>query len=116
MMAKAELEQLMRRQVDAYNRRDLEEFCVCFHAEVSMKTLISGDSQIRGLEQLRLIFKMLFEAHLDLHCEIQHRVILEDAVIDEEWVTGLTKYPTGLHTVVIYGFREGKIDRMWTCT
>ncbi|MNT87664.1 hypothetical protein D3C72_2281110 [compost metagenome] len=66
-----------------------------------------------GMERFREGYGKLFSSSPNLHCEIKSRIVLEESVIDEEYVTGAERFPQGLHAVAIYAFREGLIDRIW---
>jgi hypothetical protein len=65
------------------------------------------------MDAFKNVYRDLFEKSPALYCELKSRIVLETAVIDEEMVTGIPRYPNGLHAVAIYGFRDGKIDRVW---
>jgi len=112
-MTKEQMEQLVQRQLDAYNRRDLKDFCDCYHPDVKVTNLIAGEIGSTGKAEFTAVYKGLFESSPKLHCELKSRIILASAVIDEEWVTGAAKYPNGLHAVAVYGFKNGLIDRVW---
>ncbi len=107
------MEILVQGQLDAYNSRDTTLFCSFFHSEVKAAQLISGKSLLSGMDEFEKIYRELFESNPKLHCELKSRIILESAVIDEEFVTGIARFPQGLHAVAIYGFRDDKIDRIW---
>lgn len=104
---------LVRRQLDAYNNRDLDAFVACYHPEVTVIRLLTGETTDSGIEEFRAGYKLLFDSNPNLHCELKSRIVLADAVIDEEWVTGVSKYPNGLHAVAIYTCQDGLINRVW---
>lgn len=104
---------LVERQLQAYNRRDLESFLECFHPQVQATFLISPRPAFIGIDMFRAYYGMLFEANPELRCELRSRAVLAAAVVDEELVHGIAAYPQGLHTSVTYGFRDGLIDRVW---
>lgn len=112
-MTKQEMEGLAQRQLDAYNRRDLQAFCACYHPEVKITNLVAGQTTCTGMDQFKGNYQALFDSSPKLHCELKSRVVLDSAVIDEEHVTGASRFPNGLHAVAIYGFRDGLIDRVW---
>ena len=104
---------LIDRQIEAYNRRDLEAFVRCYHPHIQVTHLNSEHKPLHGIEELRTLYGTVFETNPKIHGEIKSRIILESSIIDEEWITGSVKYPNGLHGVVIYAFRDGLIDRVW---
>lgn len=104
---------LVDRQLAAYNTRDIEAFCACFHPQVQVEFLISPRPAFIGLDMLRGYYSMLFAANPSLRCEVRSRAVLAAAIVDEELVHGIQAFPRGLHTSATYAFRDGLIDRMW---
>ncbi len=112
-MEKKAMETLVQSQLEAYNRRDVDSFCKCFHPEVQVTMLVSGAVTMSGMEKFRSSYEAMFESSPELHCNIKSRIVLDSAVIDEEFVTGRGNNPDGIHVVAIYAFRDGLIDRVW---
>lgn len=112
-MTKTEMLALIEKQLVAYNQRNLDLFCECYHSDIEIYTLTSGAKSCSNLAQFREGYLKLFSSSPQLHCEIKNRAVLEATVIDEEWITGAAKYPDGLHTVVTYAFKDGLIQRIW---
>lgn len=104
---------LVEKQLHHYNARNLDGFCACYHPDVTVEWIVSGKTVSRGLAEFRDRYQKLFLSSENLHCEIKSRTVLSDSVVDEEFVTGISGSPSGLHTVAIYGFRDGLIDRVW---
>ena len=104
---------LVDRQLAAYNARDLEAYCACFHPQVQVHFLISPRPAFIGIDMLRGYYAMLFSANPELRCVLRSRAILAAAIVDEELVHGIAAFPQGLHTSVTYAFRDGLIDRVW---
>ena len=104
---------IVQGQLEAYNQRDIKNFCRWFHPEVATQNLVTGKMGAQGMEQFEESYKRLFEANPALHCEIKSRIVHEFTVFDEELVTGLGRAPQGLHASAIYAFRDGLIDRVW---
>ena len=107
------MEKIVQEQLDAYNSRDLERFCACYHPDVKVVRLLSGVTTVTNISELREVYRNLFASNPQLHCELRSRIVLESSVIDEEFVTGLQRAPNGVHAVAIYGFRDHLIDRVW---
>jgi hypothetical protein len=112
-MTKEEMRALTQKQLEAYNKRDLEAFCQCFHPEVVTNNLVTGLGSSPGIDGFKERYRKLFESNPNLHCEIKTRIVHEFTVIDEEFVTGASTYPNGLHASAVYAFRDGLIDRVW---
>lgn len=104
---------LVSNQLEAYNRRDIEAFCACYHPDVKVEWLVARRVISEGIGAFRERYCRLFESSPTLNCQLKSRIVLGDAVIDEEFVTGIQDFPEGLHTAAIYGFRDGLIDRVW---
>lgn len=115
-MTKEEMLALTEKQLQAYNNRDIEAFCSCFHPEVVTKNLVTDQASPPGIERFKEVYRKLFENNPKLHCEIKTRIVHEFTVFDEELVTGTSKYPSGLHGSAVYAFRDGLIDRVWFMT
>lgn len=103
---------LVEAQLQAYNARDLDAFCRCYHKDIVVMNLLSRKVTCEGLGAFKEIYRKLFESP-GLKCTIKSRIVLDEAVIDEEWVLGIPRFPNGLHVVAIYGFRDELIDRVW---
>lgn len=78
-----------------------------------MTNLVANEVSLEGMDRFLEIYRTLFSSSPSLNCELKSRIVLDDAVLDEEWVTGIPRFPNGLHAVAIYGFRDGLIDRVW---
>jgi hypothetical protein len=112
-MKKEQMLALTQKQLEAYNRRDLEGFCQCFHPEIKTKNLLTEKLGVSGLTEFKEGYRKLFESNPELHCEIKTRIAHEFTIIDEEFITGARQHPNGLHASAVYAFRDGLIDRVW---
>lgn len=99
---------LMESQVNYYNEKNLDLFCACYHPEVEV-SFLGLENKEKGMNLFRAKYKNLFDSSPDLHCEIKSRIYLNNFVVDEEFVTGSSKYPNGVHAVLIYGFKDDLI-------
>lgn len=113
-MTKEEMINLAQEQLDAYNRRDLEAFCKFFHPEVKVYRLGETIEQTcSDMNTFREIYRKRFDSNPELHCELRSRIVLNNSVLDEEWVTGVTGATAPSHVVAIYGFRDGLISSVY---
>ena len=87
-MDQTQMVALAEGQLQAYNARDLDKFCACYHAEVVTQSLITGQTGVSGMTAFREMYKTMFAESPNLKCELRNRTVLGAAVIDEEWVTG----------------------------
>ncbi len=113
-MKKERMIELAQGQLDAYNKRDIEKFCTYFHPEVQVWRL--NGEPIKTCSDMAT-FKKMYTARFDnnpkLHCELRSRVVLNDSVLDEEWVTGVEGQEIPSHVTAIYGFRDDLIGYVW---
>ena len=105
--------QLAQAQLEAYNARNIEAFCKCYHKEVIVRDLQKMEVMAEGMSAFREIYRRKFDSNPELHCELMSRVVLEQSVIDEELVTGNVGQAEPRRVVAIYAFRDQLIDRVW---
>lgn len=105
-------EEVVHRQLDAYNDRDLNRF-VQFWAE-DVEVFEHPDTLLfSGLDALRERHAERFREP-DLHAQVLHRRVIDQFVIDQELVT--RNFPDGLGTLevaAIYEVQNSKIRRAW---
>lgn len=76
---------LSRRQLAAYNERDLAAFAACFHPEV---IVLSADGTVvyRGIEAFRVAYGAMFSAHREVKATVAQRMVLGEHVVElEHW-------------------------------
>ncbi len=102
----------VERQLDAYNRRDLEGFLSAYTPDVEMYGMPSGTLLMKGHEGARPYYGPMFANYTQLHCEILHRIRDGNMVIDHE---RLHHHPrgNGFEAVAIYQITDGLISRVW---
>ncbi|MBB2173047.1 SnoaL-like domain-containing protein [Gluconacetobacter asukensis] len=104
--------EIVRRQLDAYNARDIETFMSCWaeNAEIfawPATLLASGAADIRARHVER--FK-----EPDLFAKLISRVAVGGLVVDREVVTRNVPEGSGtLDVIGIYELEEGRIRRAW---
>ena len=103
--------EVIDRQLDAYNERDLDAFVACY-APDAMVVQPDGSTLASGQEQIRERYGDLFAASPELRAEILNRIEVGAVVIDEEHVTGfvLPGMPPEIHAAVVYRVRDGLIQ------
>lgn len=103
-------EAVVQRQVDAYNRRDLEGFLECY-SEAARLWQPPHQLTESGIEALRRRYRERFERAPALQATIKRRIVLERFVVDWEHVTGI---PEGdLHAIATYEVVDGRIANVW---
>ncbi len=107
-MSPAELAQA---QLVAYNRGDIDAFMAPYAEEVTIYNF--PDTQgLQGKAAMRPRYALLFENAPDLNCELVHREVYENYVIDHEFITGLPNGGTARATAIYY-VENGKIQKVY---
>ena len=102
--------QIVQRQLEAYNRRDLESF-LSFYADDARIVGYPDQVLAQGKDAMRELYRKVFEPASQLNASIQNRIAQDRFVIDQERVTGLADGQT-LDAVAIYEVKEGRIVRV----
>lgn len=103
-------EQLVRRQVDAYNKRDLDAFLATYSPTIKIYDF-PGKETMSGLEEMRKAYGKLFAAFPDLKAESRKTIVQGETVIIQEEVTA--KGNRLFLGVAIYRVKDGKIEAVW---
>lgn len=101
----ANVDQIVKEQLQAYNARDMETFLATFSNEVQLFQYPNKLTD-EGKEALRNGYEGFFERTPDLNCEIKNRIIIGNKVIGEEY---LTMNGNNFSAVAIYEIENGKI-------
>lgn len=105
-------EEVVQRQLEAYNARDMDAFLATY-AEDAQLFELPDKLLARGTEQLRERYTKRF-ADERLHAEIVQRMTMGNTVIDHERVRlTLPEGPGTLEAIAIYEVRDGKIATVW---
>jgi len=104
-------EDTIKREVKAYNDRNLQAFMATYHDEIKIyrfpdKLLYSGKLEMKKY------YKELFEKAKNLYAKIVNRMVLGNIIIDHEKVTGHIKAPE-LEAILIYQIKDSLIYRVW---
>lgn len=107
MSASAEL---VQRQLDAYNKQDIEAFLACY-AEDAVLATFNGGVTFSGLAAIRKRHEDLFYEFPKNHAKLANRIDLGTTVIDHEQVE---RSPGGerFEVAAIYTIKAGKIVRV----
>lgn len=104
-------EQIVQRQLDAYNRRDLDAFAATYAADVKLH-MHPDTVRTSGMAELRKDYGLFFAENPKLHATITKRIVQGNFVIDQEHVTGI-EGGGEIRAVAIYYIRDGKIQNVW---
>jgi hypothetical protein len=105
-----EAEAVVQRQVDAYNRRDLEGFLACYAEDARLWRPPQHLTET-GIEALRGRYRERFDRAPGLRATIMRRIVLDRFVVDWEHVVGI---PEGdQHAIATYEVVDGRIANVW---
>jgi hypothetical protein len=105
-------ENIVQKQLDAYNARDLEKFVSCFSDNIRVFDYPDNVLKISGKEQFQAVYKDIFDNSPDLHAVIDNRIVFDNKIIDHEKVTG-RKGVAYNEVVVIYELEESEIKNVY---
>ncbi|EZH74056.1 hypothetical protein ATO12_14365 [Aquimarina atlantica] len=101
-------EQVVQRQVNAYNARDIDVFMDTYSEDIKIYNFPEKIS-MNGKDQMRERFKSMFQRVPNLYCEIKNRIVLGNKVVDHEYVKFGEKYSS---VIAIYEVIDGKISKV----
>ncbi len=101
-------EQLVQRQVNAYNARNIDAFVDTYAEDIKIYNF-PNELIMNGKEQLKTRFKDMFDRVPNLYCEIKNRIVLDNKIVDQEYVRFGDKYS---NVIAIYEIIEGKISKV----
>ncbi len=102
---------IVQRQLNAYNARDLDAFIATYHPEVEIYDFPDSPT-MQGHAAMRRQYGGMFERAPALHARVPRRIVSGNYVIDEEIVSGLPEGRT-IRGVAVYEVRDGLITRVW---
>jgi len=101
----------VQRQLDAYNRHDLEAFLATYAPTVRVYDH-PDQLQYTGVAQMRKVYGDFFSAAPKVRATVLKRITQGNHVIDHEHVSGLPD-GTEIQAVAIYEVRNGRIETVW---
>lgn len=101
-------ETIVNKQLEAYNRRDIEEFAKTYAKDVKLYTFPDILS-INNNTELKKRYNTMFKSTPDLNAEIINRIVLGNKVIDKEKVTINNKT---FYAIAIYEVKDGLISKV----
>ena len=103
---------IAQRQLDAYNRGDVEAFVDVFAEDCVVRSFPAGEVLLEGREAMRERYGRQFDACPDLYAHLLARVAHDGVVIDHEEVTGLDADRT-VYAVAMYEVEGEHIRNVW---
>jgi hypothetical protein len=104
-------EQLVQRQLDAYNDRHLERFVATYAEDVQVFRMPGREPSISGRAKLAEFYGSQRFNLPGLHAEIVKRIVLGNKVIDHERVRGIREAP--MEVAAVYEVSGGLIRNVW---
>lgn len=105
-------EQVVQKQLDMYNAKDLDGFMSVMSGEVRLYNYSSITPSASGWTEVRDLYKNLFDRSPDLNSKLLNRIVLGNKVIDHELITGRMGKPLAIELVVIYEVQHAKIVKI----
>lgn len=112
MQAINKAEELAQAQLEAYNKKDLDAFCLCYAFPIEIFNFPDPDPTVLSEDEFRQRYGDYFTKEPKAHCEILQRTSLKNYVVDRELITGLSQ-GTVLECIAIYDVIDGLIRRIW---
>ena len=98
---------VVNRQLDAYNARNIDMFVATYSENIEIYK--NGVMTMKGHEQLRERYDVMFKNTPNLNCRIENRILINNKVIDKENVTANDRI---IEAVAIYEVVNGKIVKV----
>lgn len=98
-------EQIVQKQVEAYNQKNLDAFMDCYSDDVKIYTF-PHTLDVEGKAKMREQYAQFFNGAKTLHCTVVKRIVSGNRIIDEESVQYNTTTFSG---IAIYEVKDGKI-------
>ncbi|XVJ67839.1 MAG: amidohydrolase family protein [Lacibacter sp.] len=100
---------LVDQQLAAYNARDIDAFLIPYSDSVELYEY-PGKLMGKGKEEMRKMYRGMFQQVTQLHCELVNRIIQGNVIIDHESVSGFGNKP--VRAIAIYTISKGKIQKV----
>jgi len=101
----------VERQVDAYNRRDIDAFLSCYALDTVIEDA-TGTVIMQGHDAMRAAYSELFRGSPNLRAEIATRICVGEYVVDEERIKGRRGSTEEIRVVAVYHVAAGVIDHV----
>ena len=105
-------EDIVQRQLDAFNDHDLEAFLLLFADDVVIHDLVDGSVVLRGIAAFRDRYERVFRERPLVRAELAGRLSLGSFVVDRELLTDGDDHPPE-DALAIYQVEGPLVTRMW---
>lgn len=101
---------VVERQLDAYNKKDIERFMECYADDVKVYRFPNEVLYANNAEMKKHYHK-LFESYPNMNAEILKRIEQGKYVVDHEWITGRREEP--FTATAMYEIENDFIIKVW---
>jgi hypothetical protein len=105
-------EAVVRRQLDAYNARDLQRFLAEYGDDIRAYRPPSAEPVLAGKKAFGEFYATQRFNRAGLHALLLNRMVLGQTVIDHERISGVGEEP--FEVAVAYEVADGLIRRTWS--
>ena len=105
-------EQIVQRQLDTYNARDIEGFMSVMSQDVVLVNFQDQKVLAQGHNEVKDIYTNLFNKSPKLRSSLINRMVLGQKVIDHESITGRMGSDEIVELIVIYEVKSEKIYKI----
>jgi hypothetical protein len=104
-------EQVVQRQVEAYNAHDLDAFVACHGKDIEFRTLDGNVNPGKGSAALRKAYGEIFEHYPQVRVKVLKRICQGPYVIDQLQADGMG--PNPMTIAAIFEVAQERIVRVW---
>ncbi|WP_323121271.1 nuclear transport factor 2 family protein [Burkholderia alba] len=103
--------EVVNRQLDAYNARDVEAFAATYADDACIYRMPHCDLRFRGKAQIIEHYGGKTFKNPGLHAQILGRLVIGNKVVDHERAVGVRPEP--FEVMVVYEVHDGLIQTVW---
>lgn len=105
-------EQVVQKQLETYNNRDLDGFMSVMAEDVSFYSFKDGQLIMAGSEACREFYGTLFKNSPKLHSTILNRTVFGHTIIDHEQIVGRNGNDSVIELVLVFEVSNEKIEKV----
>lgn len=105
-------EQIVQKQLDTYNARDINGFMSLMSKDVALFNLGESKAISQGHDAVRSIYQNLFDQSPDLHSRLVNRIVMGNVIIDHEKIIGRMGSEDLIELTVIFEVKEQLIHKI----
>ena len=105
-------EQVVQKQLETYNARNLEGFMSTMASDVALYNYKDGEQLASGFSAVKAMYANLFKSSPKLNSMLTNRIVLGNQVIDHETITGRMGNEAPIELVVIFEVKAEKIFKI----